>query len=209
MGYMPFVKPKKPKKPAASPATPATASTGVGAPAGMPGNAFSPEMLQGMYQQSLQALTNDESNRQAGIQQSMNARGVAGPNVAAITAPGALAHQRGALGAGNLAAQEAGLNLGLGQYQAQTGRQSSNNQAAQFGANLANQQSEFGQNLGFQQSQANRAQQNWQTTNDQQQAQQNPPPVQINPWMNTGNTQLQASWFNNNGVRAGGGLALH
>ena len=127
-------------------------------PAG-PGSAFTPEMLEGMYQQGLQALTQDESGRQQGIAQSMAARGAAGPNVAAITAPGALAHQRGALAEGNLNAQVQGLNLGNAQYEAQTGRageiSNAQNQqqalaqnASQFQQTLGNQQSQFGAQLG-------------------------------------------------------------
>lgn len=138
---------------------------GVGTTAPTPGNAFSPEMLSGMYQQALQASQQDESNRQTGIQQSMNARGVAGPNVAAITAPGALANRRGALAQGDLAAQTAGLNLGVGQYSAQTGRQSTNNQAAQFASGQAQQQGQFNANLTFEQQQAQQAQQNWNQLN--------------------------------------------
>lgn len=157
---------------------PTSANPGTGAPAAAPGNAFSPEMLSGMYQQALQASNQDESNRQTGIQQSMNARGVAGPNVAAITAPGSLANRRGALAQGNLAAQTAGLNLGLGQYSAETGRQSTNNQAAQFASGQAQQQGQFNANLAFQQQQANQAQQNFQLQNQQQ----NPKPAPQNPF---------------------------
>lgn len=86
-----------------------------------PGNAFSRAQLQNMHAMSLGQLGSANRSAMQGLAGANAGRGVAGNSVGGILGQQLGVSQAGALAQGDLAEQQAGLNLGLNQYQARAG----------------------------------------------------------------------------------------